>query len=247
MLEIVAHRGAHEDLPENSLAAFERAVHLGADAVEMDVRLTRDRVPVISHYFALPESLGIPGFIFDYTLSKIRQAEQEQKAVDVEDKIATLREVMDSLAGRIGLEIEIKGPEPECVGILAEMLGDYRRFWDRMELTSHEPALLLAMVERCPTLPADLLYPRPEPWRTPDIVAYEARHLGRLARARAVHLHPGQISEQVVASLATAGLQTHVWDANDVESLELARQMGIGRICTDRPGMALAWRSQTDA
>ena len=137
--EIVAHRGAHEKLPENTLAAFQQAAVMGADMVE------------------------------------------------------------------------------------------------------------LALSERCPGLASDLLYPPSEPWKTLDIVAYEAKHLGRLARARAVHLHHGQLSEQVVASLYAFSLETHVWGVNDVSALQLCRDLGLKRVCTDQLTMALDWRSEAAA
>ncbi|HQJ52805.1 MAG TPA: glycerophosphodiester phosphodiesterase [Anaerolineae bacterium] len=246
-MEIVAHRGAHEKLPENTLAAFQQAAVMGADMVEMDVRLTRDHVPVICHYYALPDRLGLPGCVFEYTLSKMRQAEEKLQATDSTGSVAILREVLESLTGRVGLEIEVKGPEPECVEIISATLLDYRRFWDTMELTSYEPALLLALSERCPGLASDLLYPPSEPWKTLDIVAYEAKHLGRLARARAVHLHHTQLSEQVVAGLAAAGLETHVWGANDENALQQCRNLGLKRACTDQLSMALGWRSRAAA
>ena len=139
ILEIVAHRGAHEKLPENTLAAFQQAAVMGADMVE------------------------------------------------------------------------------------------------------------LALSERCPGLASDLLYPPSEPWKTLDIVAYEAKHLGRLARARAVHLHHTQLSEQVVAGLAAAGLETHVWGANDENALQQCRNLGQKRACTDQLSLALGWRSRAAA
>jgi glycerophosphoryl diester phosphodiesterase len=46
---VVAHRGASSELPENTLAAFEEAARVGADMVELDVRLTADGVPVVLH------------------------------------------------------------------------------------------------------------------------------------------------------------------------------------------------------
>lgn len=52
--EIVAHRGAHDQVPENTLPAFERAIELGADAVELDVRLTADGIPVVYHLYVNP-------------------------------------------------------------------------------------------------------------------------------------------------------------------------------------------------
>jgi glycerophosphoryl diester phosphodiesterase len=59
--EIVAHRGVATQYPENTIPAFLRAIELGADAVELDVRLTKDKIPVVYHYYYLDKigSLGI--------------------------------------------------------------------------------------------------------------------------------------------------------------------------------------------
>ena len=51
--EIVAHRGYHIKFPENSIASYESAITLGADAIELDVRLTADRIPIVYHYYYL--------------------------------------------------------------------------------------------------------------------------------------------------------------------------------------------------
>jgi glycerophosphoryl diester phosphodiesterase len=240
MFEIVAHRGVHTELAENTLPAFQRAIELGADAVELDVRLTRDLVPVVYHYFYLQESAGLDGTVFDYTWDELQRAQSNDSAQS--RRIPLLRDVLEAIGGRIGLEIEIKGPEPECVDIIAAVLGDYRHLWDSIELTSYEPALLLAMQERCPRLPTDLLFPRSESWMKPGVVTHLAIHRGRLARARAVHLHPTQLSSQVVASIRSEGLELHAWDVNDLAALNLTYELGIPRICTDRLAQAVEFR-----
>src|SRR6266542_213286 len=72
-MEIVAHRGIHDSLPENSLAAFEAAIELGSDVVEFDVRLTRDRVPVVIHSLECAIALdGLNGYLFEHDLSELR-------------------------------------------------------------------------------------------------------------------------------------------------------------------------------
>ncbi len=65
--EIVAHRGITAEEPENTLPAFQRAIELGADAIELDVRLTSDRVPVVYHYYYLHLKTSAYGAIFEYT------------------------------------------------------------------------------------------------------------------------------------------------------------------------------------
>lgn len=244
--EIVAHRGVPEGAPENTAAAFRRAVELGADAVELDVRLTSDRVPVIYHYYYLQEITSAVGPIFAFTLEQLQNV-----AVSCEDdasagahRISTLAEILDGFAGKIGLEIEVKGPEPEAAEIIGHVLADFRSQWHTMEATSYEPALLLAIQRACPGIAADLLYPLSEPWKGQDVVLYEAIHRSRLAHARAVHLHPTQLSGPVVSSLLQNGVGVHAWDVNDRQALGLAASLGIPRICTDTFRQAHLFREQ---
>jgi glycerophosphoryl diester phosphodiesterase len=67
-----------------------------------------------------------------------------------------------------------------------------------------------------------------------DVVAYRALHSARLARARAVHLHPTQLSSDVVSKIRMHGIEVHAWDVNEDEALESAFQLEIPKICTDR-------------
>jgi glycerophosphoryl diester phosphodiesterase len=242
MFEIVAHRGVHTELAENTLPAFQRAIELHADAVELDVRLTRDLMPIVYHYFYLQESAGLDGAVFDYTWDELRRA--QGNGSDQGRRIPLLRDVLEAIGGQIGLEIEIKGPEPECVDTVAAVLGDYRHLWGSMELTSYEPALLLAMQERCPGVPADLLFPRSESWMKLDVVAHLAVHRSRLAHARAVHLHPTQLSPAVVSTVHSGGITIHAWDVNDEQALTTVADLGIPKICTDQLQQALQFRQR---
>jgi glycerophosphoryl diester phosphodiesterase len=242
MFEVVAHRGVPTELPQNTIPSFQRAVELGADAVELDVRLTRDLVPIVSHYFYLDESAGLGGPVFAYTWDELQRAEARRGDDAQSHRIPLLREVLEAIGGQIGLEIEIKGPEPECVEVIAQLLDEYRLLWAQVELTSYEPALLLAIQQRCPGLPTDLLLPRSESWMKLDVMTHLAIHRARLARARAIHLHPTQLSREVVAAIEAAGIELHAWDVNDEGSLSLAAELGIARICTDRLAQALEFR-----
>jgi glycerophosphoryl diester phosphodiesterase len=248
-VKIVAHRGVTDGAPENTVQAFNKAIELGADGVELDVRLTKDHVPVVYHYYYLDELTSLTGPIFEYSFDELRHARFNSASASAEDhyKIPMLREVIEAIGGRVELEIEIKGPEPEAPEIIGQLLGQYRRLWDSLEVTSFDPQLLVAIQEICPGIAADLLYPRSEPWMGLDIVAYSAIHRARLAGARAVHLNPAQLSEDVVNRVRGAGFKIHAWDVNDARALELVLQYQIPVICTDRVAFAKAFYAQIDS
>ena len=242
--EIVAHRGIPSEAPENTIASFQRAIELGLDAVELDVRLTADRIPIVFHNVHLQDNTSASGVIFEYTWEQLREVKvycPSDPGVPA-GHISTLFEILELFGGRLGLEIEIKGPEPEAPEAIGQVLNHFRPAWDSIEMTSSEPAFLLAIQDVCPGITADLLFPRSEGWMTPDVVQYQAIHFSRLARARAVHLHPTQLSETIVAALRQHGIETHAWEVNDEPSLMTVARLGIPRLCTDLPRQALVFR-----
>ncbi len=233
--EIVAHRGVPTEAPENTIPSFQRAIDLGADAVELDVRLTADQTPVVYHYFYLDEFSSLSGPIFQYTFDQLPSTQPFS--------IPTLYEVLETIGGQVGLEIEIKGPEPESSEIVAASLCKFKHLWESIEVTSYEPMLLIDIQQRCPGLTTDLLFPRSEDWMKLDVVTYLAIQRARLAQARAVHLQPTQLSQEVVSTIRQHGIEVHAWDVNDEASLKTILELNIPRICTDRVQQALEFRS----
>jgi glycerophosphoryl diester phosphodiesterase len=242
--EIVAHRGITETYPENTIPAFEDAIEQGADAVEFDVRLTSDSVPVVFHYFYLDEITQGTGTIFNYPLEQLRGVEVGHSEGKRKSRLSTFSEVLDAIGGRIGLEIEIKGPEPESAKIISDILDDHKSIWNTIEVTSYEPVLLQEFRKNCPDIPTDLLFPRSETWMKLDVVQYMAIHRSRLAGARAVHLHPTQLTPNVVNAIKNHKLDIHAWDVNDEQALSTCLGLGITRICTDNFQQAKSFRQR---
>jgi len=232
---IVAHRGITTDAPENTITAFQRAVDLGADAIELDVRLSSDRIPMVFHDYYLEGVTSVSGPIFNYSAEQLREVvvHNRNRPGPITDRIPTLPEVLEQFGGKIGLEIEIKGPEPEAPGIIGNVLRKYKNHWGLISVTSFEPALLLAIQKECPGISSDLLFPLSEPWMKPDVVAYQAIQSARLAQAGVVHLHTTQLIDEVVNPIQRQGIEVHAWDVDDLHSLEQAVDLGVKRICTN--------------
>lgn len=239
-MEVIAHRGATEEFPENTLPAFERAIELGAYGIELDVRLTSDRVPVVFHYFYLDGFTSGRGPLCDHSLDELRSIEVSAPTGAL--RILPLREVLDAIVSRTTLEIELKGPEKYTVEAVAAVLDDFRSHWDKLEITSYETSLLDAMRQRC-AIAVDLLTHKSEPWMKDDFVAYNSVHRAQMAGARAVHLHVSQLSAEVVERIRGEGVDVHSYEVNDEETLGQLSAIEVTRFTTDRLAAALSWSS----
>ncbi|GAB4333716.1 MAG: glycerophosphodiester phosphodiesterase family protein [Phototrophicales bacterium] len=242
--EIVAHRGATTDYPENTLPAFQRAIELGADIIEMDVRLTKDHVPVIYHWFYLQEKTTLSGAIFNYTYRALQAA----TVLDHNNQpvsgcyIPTLYQVLNTFGGKIGFEIEIHGPEINAPAMIGGVLSGFGNLWKDITVTSYEPELLMEIKRLYPGLTVDLLIHRSKSWMERDVAEYIALNKAQLTHARAVHMHLSQLSPEIIAHFRHHGIDVYTWEINDEESLCACVELGIKRIATDDIRTAVKFR-----
>ena len=119
---VIAHRGAHEGIPENSLAAYQHAIDLGCDFIEIDVRTSQDGKFVSVHNASVDKyAKGIHGKVGEMTL-------QELKAIDIGlavgtkwkgTRIPTFEEILQLCQGKIGIYLDLKdAPVPELMKII---------------------------------------------------------------------------------------------------------------------------------
>jgi glycerophosphoryl diester phosphodiesterase len=103
----VAHRGASAEQPENTLAAFERAVQVGAPAVEFDVRLTADGHGVVLHDPGVDRTTDGAGLVRDLALADVRALRIVGRDGAIH-RVPTLGETLSLLSGRVAVDVEIK-------------------------------------------------------------------------------------------------------------------------------------------
>ncbi len=158
---IAAHRGSSRLAPENTLAAFRRALLDGADAIEFDVRLSRDGVPVVIHDAALGRTTTGRGMVRRRTLVELRRESagawfHERFA---SERIPTLEEVLQELSGRIALNIELKAGRRERSSLLVErtcaLIAGFRP--EGILLTSFNHAFILEARRRNPRVATGFL------------------------------------------------------------------------------------------
>lgn len=214
---IYAHRGSSGVEPENTLAAFARAIADGADGVELDLRATADGVPVVLHDRDLGRTTTGRGNVDELTLAELRR-------VDAGDgrPVPTLVEVLDLLAGHLRLDLEVKQAGIERA-ILDDLAAFARADW---AISSFDWDVLRAV--RALASAAELW---PLAVAADDALFAVAREVG----ATAVALLGTAATSKVVERCAAADLGVVVWTVNRVEDARLARDFGATALCTDLP------------
>ena len=143
-----AHRGLwNEERPENSAAAFSAAVERGY-GLETDVRLTKDKVPVLFHDDTLTRMCGDERRVIDCTYAELTELYLKKST----EKIPTLQDILEIAGGKVPLLIELKGEDmsTELCDVIAPMLDGYG---DMLTVESFNPILLSRMKKLRPEMP----------------------------------------------------------------------------------------------
>lgn len=112
---VAAHRAAHKLFPENSLAAIEQAIKLGVDIVEVDVRLSRDGVPVLMHDNSVDRTANGKGKVEDLTLKELKQLYLHDRDGTTTHRIPTLKEALLLAKGKIMVDLDLKVSDVEPI------------------------------------------------------------------------------------------------------------------------------------
>ena len=191
---VIAHRGASWDEPENTLPAFRRAIELGADYVEFDVHAARDGTLVVGHDRPRARH-GYP----------------------------TLEDVLDVVAGRIGVMVELKHP------YLYRRHDVVRRTLELLDadavIICFEPGALRTVRRLRPEL------------RTLQHVGFGVT-LRRAAGSWAVGFSNERVTPRAIARAQAAGFETTVYTVNEPQRMLELAALGVSGIFTDCPDLA---------
>ncbi|MFD6424547.1 glycerophosphodiester phosphodiesterase [Streptomyces sp. NPDC060198] len=258
-IQVVAHRGASDDAPEHTLAAYRKAIEDGADALECDVRLTADGQLVCVHDRRVNRTSNGRGAVSALELSELaaldfgswkdREESPDWDPVPGElTSVLTLERLLELVTevratGRpLQLAIETKHPTRWAGQVEERLLRLLNEFGlDAPPADGPSPVRVMSFSARslhrvrtaAPTLPTvylmQFLTPRLRDGRLPA----GARIAG--PGIRIVRNHPDYIRR-----LHRAGHQVHVWTVNEPEDVALCAELEIEAVITNRPKRVLS-------
>ena len=242
---VIAHRGAAADAPENTLAAFELALGQGADAIELDVHLSADGVPVVIHDMRLDRTTSGKGLVREHTVAEIRRLDagswfnrrhsSKARARYSAQRIPLLAEVLALARARQCLVfVEIKTGGKTYPGIEAKVMEEIRRAGvaPRATIMSFDQEILRGIRRLDPEIALGTSSDRPVP------TLRRARSLA----ARCVVPHWALATPRFIRRAHAAGLQVIVWTVNQPRAMRRMLANAVDGIITDYPARLVELR-----
>lgn len=224
----VAHRGASREAPENTLAAFRRALEAGVAAVECDVQRTSDGRLVVIHDQTVERTTDGRGRVAALAFADLRRLDAGGwfGPAFAGERVPLLDEVLDLLRGRARVLLEIKNGPVFYDGIEAEIATALRRHgMERAALVvSFDHAAVRAMREAAPEVATGINY---------QARLIDASAAARAAAAEAICPPWRLLTPDVVAGAHTAGLAVYPWTIDEEEAMRRCLEWGVDGVTSN--------------
>ena len=250
---IVAHRGSSAIAPENTLAAFRRAISDGAEGIEFDVRLSKDNQPVVFHDLDLKRICGMEEKVSDLNASSLRNLDagswfnrinKSAKEDFSVEGIPTLAETLDLLSGfRGAIYVELKADDSDAASIstaVAEVI-ESSGLISQVIVKSFDLEFIQHFRNRLPLVKTASLF-------TPKVktVLNKEKRLIRVSSELGVDrisLHFSLATKRLMRKAYENGLPVTIWTVDSPRWIKRAIELGIDHIITNEPAQLLARRT----
>ncbi|MBE7412490.1 MAG: glycerophosphodiester phosphodiesterase [Leptospiraceae bacterium] len=237
-IKVIAHRGYSSHYPENTMLAFQRAVNVKADMIELDVTLTSDFVPIVIHDDTLKRTASVKGKVRNTPYATIQKLEagswfhRDYRG----EKIPLLQDVLEFVANNpVELNIEIKSEahdkrvsEKNIESQILPLLRNYR-ILNKTIISSFEPDILLRLRKLSENIKLGFIFDRKKGnIKDPFLFAKEIQ-------AYSIHLHKRLIKKSIVERAKSENLQLYVFTLNKESDMEKMQKLGVNGMFTDYP------------
>ncbi|HLD27941.1 MAG TPA: glycerophosphodiester phosphodiesterase [Patescibacteria group bacterium] len=235
----IGHRGARGYEPENTLRSFNKAIALGADMVECDVKLTADNQLVIFHDKNTERLTDCPGLVNELTLAELKELKLEGG-----EKILTLKETLAALYGRVKVNLELKDVQAFDYLIAEISRLDFSR--QDILVSSNYCRLLRRLKQQLPQVKAAWLFRANDGWLKelvwvvmmmaiyPFTVGYILRKM-KCHEVEAVNIHHLLVSKRLIDKIHQYNKMVIAWTVDNPAKIKKLKQWGIDGIISNYP------------
>jgi len=223
---VVAHRGFSSKYPENTIISFQEAVDIGSNAVELDVRETKDGEIIVMHDEKVNRTTDGTGFVESFTYEEIRKLDAGKWKGNFKNvKVPSLKKVFEKIGNKITYFIEIKKAIiPEVIKII-----DNFKLKENVIICSFHIEYILESKKLSPEIPVALITSS-----FPENLSYLIKN-----GINMVNILHTEMDDKRFIQLTKRGILTHVWTVDKKEDMEKYLNMEIPVITTNCPDTLL--------
>ncbi len=234
-MNIIGHRGAKGEAPENTLSGFRYLQHLGIRQVEFDIHVSADGQLIVIHDKTVERTTNGTGFINDKTVSELASLDACHKTFPQwpdSDGVPSLIDVLTLLKDFDHLQLEVKTESPEDCFIVAQQLPAlWQAFGSRAVTTSFNIDYLRLMQQTQPQIPRGLL--------VTDVFQGDILALAQELACTLIAPHHRLLTTELVQQAHQRGLTVSTWTVDEPERMLALREMGIDSLITNVPTRAM--------
>lgn len=238
--EIVAHRGASFEAPENTITAIKLAWEKNADAIEADFYLTKDKQIVCIHDRDTKRTAGVKISVPGSTLAQLQKLDvgswKHKKYAG--EKMPTLKDILDTLPPNKKFLIEIKSG-PEIVPTLIPLLKKYKSIHPRLRIICFNSKVVAQCKKELPNIKAYWLTSYKQDKKTglhtPDFNTVLKTLKTIKADGLGSHANTTVLTQSYVKQIKNLGYDFYVWTVNDTKIAQQMKSLGVDSIITDKP------------
>ncbi|MFQ6114764.1 MAG: glycerophosphodiester phosphodiesterase [bacterium] len=228
-----AHRGFTASAPENSLAAFEAALQLGVDGIELDVRTCKTGEVVVFHDSTLTRMTNGRGFVKAKSLAELKRLKLNSQNSESNHQIPTLEELIELVNGRAILNVEIKTrglPKDHIENKVVKVLRKYGIEYQTI-ISSFNPIVIRRLRKIDDQLITGFLIESNFRLRHSEIP------LTKFSGAKAIHLEKGMARKSIINRIRELGYYCVVWSVNEPKEMQRLINLRVNGIITDKPDL----------
>ncbi|MBU0493177.1 MAG: glycerophosphodiester phosphodiesterase [Chloroflexi bacterium] len=233
----IGHRGAGGLAPGNTLAAFQVALDLDIDGVELDVHLCRTGEVVVIHNFTVDATTNGTGRVKDLSLAELQALDAGSHFAPrfAGERIPTLAQVFDLVGDRLLVNVELKSFSLRTDGLEAEVIRLIREHGleQLVLVSSFNPFSLWRTRRLAPALELGLLYAHNLP------MPLRRAWLAFLSHPEALHPDYPMVDEALMDRARARGQEVNTWTVNEPADMRRMIALEVHGIITDRPDVLL--------
>lgn len=219
----IAHRGAKAYEPENTLQAFQKALDLHSDGIELDVHLSSDGHIIVIHDETIDRTTNGKGLVNTFSLSELKSF-----LIDEKYQIPTLNEVFDLVDKKCLINIELKGlgTAPKVVRLIEEYISEKKWNYNNFIISSFEWNMLQETSSLNPNIPTGVLTEE-----NIDTALAFAENI----KAKAIHPDFQLLNKDNVQQIQEKGFLVFPWTVNSEEDIQKVKSYKVNGIISDNP------------